>query len=278
LAAARAPARLVRVADLMVARRGRARRDRDRARRRRPEAPDVSFERPWLLLLAFLPLVAFARGPRSLSRALQLIGAVALAVAVAAAPKGGRVIVLSDGVATDAADAGTAIAAARLRDVEIDGVPLVDPTRSDTAVTRAATPSAVHAGDTVPLLLTIHASGAGRATLSVARDGGRANSEQIIVHRGDNVLTLAYVARTRGWHSFRVAVRATGHTVPQNDLLAATVDVGAPPTALVAAPDGNSVVAQELAASGVSVATGPLPARPAAYQGYDLVVLDDVRR
>jgi hypothetical protein len=114
--------------------------------------------------------------------------------------------------------------------------------------------------------------------LSVARDGGRATSEQVIVHRGDNVLTLAYVARTRGWHSFRVAGRATGDTVPQNDSLAATVDVGAPPTALVAAPDGNSVVARELAASGVAVATGPLPARPAAYRGYDLVVLDDVRR
>ena len=140
-------------------------------------------------------------------RATDLEGGVA--AAVAAAPRGGRVVVLSDGLQT-AGDASRAVAAARARNVKIDAVPLTDDTLRDAALIRLDAPAAVHQGDTISLLVTVHSTAIDGALLSVTRDGGNVASQNIRLVKGDNPFTLSYTAASEGWHAFRVGVRLAG--------------------------------------------------------------------
>ena len=116
-----------------------------------------------------------------------------VAAAVAAAPRGGRVVVLSDGLQT-AGDASRAVASARARNVTIDAVPLAGSGLRDAALTRLDAPAGVHQGDTISLLVTVRSTLVAGATLSVARDGGNAASQDIQLVQGDNPFTLSYTA------------------------------------------------------------------------------------
>jgi uncharacterized membrane protein len=201
-----------------------------------------------------------------------------VAAAVAAAPRGGRVIVLSDGVQT-AGDASRAVAEARARNVKIDAVPLTDDKLRDAALVRLDAPAAVHQGDTISLLVTVHSTSIDGALLSVTRDGGNVASQNIRLVKGDNPFTLSYTAASEGWHAFRVGVRLAGDERPQNNELVASVDVGAPPQAIVASVSPNPAIAQILRARGVRpIVAQPtsLPTDPAGYATIDAVVLDDV--
>ena len=68
----------------------------------------------------------------------------------------------------------------------------------------------MHEGDTISLLVTVRSTVVAAATLSVARDGGKAASQAIRLHQGDNPFTLSYTAASVGWHAFRVGVRLAG--------------------------------------------------------------------
>ncbi|HVA22111.1 MAG TPA: vWA domain-containing protein [Candidatus Micrarchaeia archaeon] len=200
--------------------------------------------------------------------------------AVALAPPGGRVIVIGDGVGT----AGTLLAAAapaRRRGVRVDFVPVSDPGRRDAAVTAMGAPAVVHAGDPLPVLLTVRSTVSGRATLQLARDGAVVASQPITLHAGDNPLLLAFTAVSAGWEAWRARVTLPGDAVPANDTLTTVTRVVAAPRVLVVgagARPGPRLTGM-LARRGLRVAAttaARLPASAAGYAGVDCVVLDDV--
>ncbi len=198
--------------------------------------------------------------------------------AVAAAPRGGRVVLLSDGEQTTG-NALQAVAAARARNVTIDAVPLEGGDLRDAALVRLDAPAAVHEGDTISLLLTVRSTEVGAATLSVARDGGKAASQVIRLRQGDNPFTLSYTAASVGWHTFRVRVLLPDDERPQNDVLSSSVSVGAPPRAIVVSVSPNPRIAAILTARGVRAtvaAPAALPSDAAGYADVDAVVLDDI--
>jgi uncharacterized membrane protein len=198
--------------------------------------------------------------------------------AIAAAPRGGRVVVLSDGEQTTG-DALRAVAAARARNVTVDAVPLADTALGDAALSRLDAPAAVHEGDTISLLVTVRSTEIAAATLSVTRDDGSPTTEAVRLRRGDNPFTLSYTAAAVGWHAFRVGVRLDGDQRPQNDVLTASVNVGAPPNAIVASVSPSPEIAAILRARGVKTTVAPpssLPGTAAGYAAIDAVVLDDV--
>ena len=201
-----------------------------------------------------------------------------IAAAVAAAPDGGRVVVLSDGEQTEG-DATAAVAAARARRITIDAVPLADAAYRDAALTRLDAPSAVRKGDTISLLVTVRATTPTRGTLVVTHDGGRPVSEGEVFARGDTPFTLSYTAAATGWHSFRVRVSIPGDVRPQNDVLAASVDVGPAPRVAVVSSSARPAIAGILRAKGVRTTVEPATALPTTAAGYapvDAVVLDDL--
>ncbi len=203
-----------------------------------------------------------------------------VAAAIALAPAGGRVVVLADGTQT----AGNVLATAplaRRRGVRIDYVPLADPARRDAAVTEVDAPAAVHAGDPLPLPITIRSTVAAPATLELARDGTPIGSVRVTLHVGDTPLVLGLTAGRPGWERITVRVRLAGDAVPVNDALTAVTRVLAPPRALVVGAGGRSpgTIATMLARAGLTatvVAPGRLPVTAGGYAAVDAVVLDDL--
>lgn len=199
----------------------------------------------------------------------------ALSLALAHAPAGGQLALLSDGLQTTG-QASAVVAEARAKHVRIDVVPLADG-RPDAAVTRVQAPAALRAGDPLPLQVTVRSTRAGAATLSLSRDGQPVGRRQVTLKVGDNPFLLSLRAAGPGSYAYEVTVTMAGDSVPQNNTLATTVGVGAEPTVLVAGAGSN--IAGILRADGMRVRTiepDGLPSSPADYASDDAVVLDDV--
>ncbi len=199
----------------------------------------------------------------------------ALSLALAHAPAGGQLVLLSDGLQTTG-QASAVAADARSKHVRIDVVPLPDG-RTDAAVTRIQAPTALHAGDPLSLQLTVRSTRAASATLTLARYGQQLGSQRVRLKVGDNPFLFSLRAGAPGSYSYEATVKMAGDSVAQNNTLATTVRVGAEPTVLVAGT--GSDIAGMLRADGMRVSTiepGQLPSSPGAYAGTDAVVLDDV--
>ncbi|MBS1889513.1 MAG: VWA domain-containing protein [Actinobacteria bacterium] len=201
----------------------------------------------------------------------------ALELALARTPRGGRVVLLSDGRQT-AGEPTDLAASARERGIALDTVALTAQP-PDAAVTRLQAPGALHAGDPLSLEVTVRSSVEAPAVLTVRRDGAAIGHQRVTLGVGDNPYLFAVRAPLHpGSYGYEVAVRSEGDTRPQNDALGTTVRVEGAPRAVVAAAGGGEA-ARMLEADGfrvTSVAPGALPTSPAGYKGVDAVVLEDV--
>ena len=201
----------------------------------------------------------------------------AMELALARTPRGGRVVLLSDGRQT--AGEPTALAAtARERGVTVDTVALTRQP-ADAAVTRLQAPGALHAGDPLSLEVTVRSTIEGPGVLTVRRDGVAVGHQKVALGLGDNpYLFSVRVPQIPGSYGYEVEIATDGDTRPQNDVLGTTVRVQGPPRLLVAGADG-STAAELLGADGFEVspvAADALPTTPGGYKGYDGVVLEDV--
>ena len=123
-----------------------------------------------------------------------------------------------------------AVAAARARNVTIDAVPLGDGDLRDAALTRLDAPAAVHAGrhDLAARDRALDGDRAGDAV--VARDGGKAASQVMQLHQGDNPFTLSYTAAERRLALLPRARRCSPATSARRTTSSARASsVGAPP-------------------------------------------------
>jgi hypothetical protein len=152
----------------------------------------------------------------------------ALELALARTPRGGRVVLLSDGrqIAGEPTDLA---AVARRRGVTVDTVALTSQP-DDAAVTRLQAPGALHAGDPLSLEVTVRSSVESPAVLTVRRDGVTVGHQKVTLGTGDNPFPFAVqVPQLPGSYGYEVAVRSEGDTRPQNDALGTTVQVRAAP-------------------------------------------------
>ncbi|HEY4278215.1 MAG TPA: VWA domain-containing protein [Conexibacter sp.] len=212
--------------------------------------------------------------------------AAALRLATGALPDGGRAIVLSDGLDTTGSTA-TLTAAARAASragVTVDAVPLSpdDAATPDAAVTRFTAPSPLHAGDPLTLQATVRSSVAGRAVLTLSRDGARIGTQAVALRAGDNPLLLTYRAPGGpGWHAYRIAVALDGDRVPQNDALDATTRIADAPRALVVEGDPGAAgsLPTILQDDGIAVTVATAAELPTSARGLaaaDMIALADV--
>jgi Ca-activated chloride channel homolog len=201
----------------------------------------------------------------------------ALELALARTPRGGRVVLLSDGLQTAGEPTGLA-AAARARDISVDTVALTTEP-ADAGVTRLQAPSALHAGDPLSLEVTVRSTVRSPAILTVRRNGVAIGHQRVKLGAGDNPYLFAVRAPLHpGSYGYEVQVKSEADTRPQNNTLGTTVRVEAPPHVVVAAADG-STAAELMKADGfkvTAVAPGALPTTAAGYRGIDAVVLEDV--
>jgi Ca-activated chloride channel homolog len=201
----------------------------------------------------------------------------ALELALARTPRGGRVVLLSDGRQTEGEPLALA-ATARERGIAVDTVALTAQP-ADAAVTRIEAPPALHAGDPLSLEVTVRSSGVVPAVLTVSRDGAEVGKQWVKLGVGDNPFLFSVRApRRQGSYGYEVKVASEPDSRPQNDALGTTVRVEQAPRVLVAGADGTAA-AELMQADGFKVsevAAGALPSTAAGYQGFDGVVLEDV--
>jgi Ca-activated chloride channel homolog len=201
----------------------------------------------------------------------------ALELALARTPRGGRVVLLSDGRQTSG-EPTDLTALAHERDITVDTVALTHEP-ADAAITRLQAPPALHGGDPVSLEVTVRSTVAEPARLTVKRDGVAIGHQQVKLGVGDNPFLFGVRAPLHpGSYGYEVEVEAEGDSRPQNDALGTAVRVERSPRVIVAAHDGTTA-AEMLEADGFDVTAVPassLPKEPAGYRGADAVVLEDV--
>jgi Ca-activated chloride channel homolog len=201
----------------------------------------------------------------------------ALELALARTPRGGRVVLLSDGRQT-AGEPVALAATARRRDVAVDTVPLTAGP-ADAAVTRLQVPAALHAGDPLSVETTVRSTVVAPALLTVLRDGAPIGHQKVTLGVGDNPFLFAVKAPLhKGSYDYSVTVSSGRDRRSQNDTMGATVRVERAPHVVVVGPEG-SAAAGLLEGDGITVRTLPpsaLPTEASGYAGVDGVVLEDV--
>jgi hypothetical protein len=201
----------------------------------------------------------------------------ALELALARTPRGGRVVLLSDGRQTSGEPLRLA-AAARRRDLAVDTVALTDEP-ADAALTRLQVPPALHAGDPLSVEVTVRSTVASPAVLTVRRNGTAIGHQKVSLAVGDNPFLFAVKAPLHaGSYGYRVEVKSEKDSRPTNDALGTAVRVERAPRIVVVGPPG-SAAAQLMEADGITVRTlapNALPTEASGYAGVDAVVLEDV--
>ena len=187
-----------------------------------------------------------------------------LSAAVRLAPSGGRVVLLSGGGGASDNGSGSslqeAVTAARARRVRIDTVQLRD-RRRDAAVTSMQAPAVVHAGDAIPVRITVRSSAAVHARLYVSRDGVQTGTRVGELSRGDNAFLLTYTAAP-GWHTFQARIEISRDAVAQNNVLATTVHVTGRPRVMLVSGDKAGSLAGVLQRDGLAVVVASPAALP----------------
>ncbi len=209
----------------------------------------------------------------------DLAGALRLAGAVLPADARRRVVVISDGRATegDAAEEARRLADAGIA-VEVHAVTRAG--GADVAVTGLVAPSVAREGEALPLVASVTATNAGPARLTLRRDGAVVEERLVDLEAGANRIDLAQVAGASGLARYQVGVDASTDTVAENDTAFAAVQVEGPARVLVAegAPGEAATLAEALRAGGLPTDVVDAAALPPLDQlaTYRATVLVDV--
>ncbi|HEV2768165.1 MAG TPA: VWA domain-containing protein [Acidimicrobiales bacterium] len=210
----------------------------------------------------------------------DLAGALRLGAAVLPTDARRRIVVVSDGRATEG---DTDAEISRLADagIRVDVHPVARTGGADVAVTELDAPARARQGETVPLEVTVTATAPGPARLTLRQEGTVVDEREVELSAGANVVALPQVAGSSGLDRYSVEVAASGDTVPENDQGFAAVQVEGPPRVLLAegAPGTGATLAEALRSGGIPtdvVAAEALPAldRLATYQATVLVDVD----
>jgi Mg-chelatase subunit ChlD len=209
----------------------------------------------------------------------NLAGALRLAGALLPADARRRVVVVSDGRATEG---DAAAEARRLREdgVDLDVHAVGGASGVDVAVARFDGPGAAHKGESMTLRATVVANHAGPTRVVLSREGTVVEERVVDLQVGENVVAFTQVAGDPGLARYRVEVDAAGDTVGANDAAYTGVEVEGPARVLVAEgmPGEGVALAGALRAGSLQVDVVPAEQLPALDRlgTYSATVLVDV--
>lgn len=214
--------------------------------------------------------------------------AAGLRAARALLPGGGRVVLLSDGMATS----GDALAEARLAaeaGITLDVVPVAAPVRGEVAITALNAPRNLRVGEEFPITISTnyHApatapAGALSARLRLWQDELLLGDEEVLLPPGDELFTFRHTAAGPGIVRLHAELTVvTGDTYTLNNVAAATALVSPPPQVLLVAqrPEDGALLADALDRQGIEsqrISPAQLPVRLSDLAAFDGMVLIDV--
>ena len=209
----------------------------------------------------------------------NLAGALRLAAAVLPEDARRRIVLVSDGRATE----GDAIAeAARLREagIQVDVHAVARNPGADVAVARLDAPGLAREGDEVAIEATIDATVAGPVELTLERDGAVVDRRVVQLTVGANNIALPQVATGGGLARYSLRVAGAGDAVPENDVGYTAIQIDGPAKVLVAEgmADNATTLVEALRAGGLQVDVVSSAALPPVEELsiYSATVLVDV--
>ena len=207
--------------------------------------------------------------------------AIALRLAGAVLPGDARrrIVVVSDGRATDG-DAAAEAARLRAAGIAVEFRLVGRSAEADLAVAAVDVPARVREGEAFDVAVTIDADVAGPVQVTLLRDGDVVDERVVDVEAGRTVVRIPQVAGGSGLGRYQVQVSGGGDAVAENDRGFAAVQVEGPATVLLAeGTSGNgTVLAEALRAGGIAVDVVDAQALPPLDRlaGYQSVLLVDV--
>jgi Mg-chelatase subunit ChlD len=209
----------------------------------------------------------------------NLAGALRLAGALLPEDARRRVVLVSDGRATEG-DAATEAKRLKEDGVDLDVHAVAGATGPDAAIARLDAPNLARKGESFVLRATVVATRAGAARLSLFREDTLLEERTVDLVAGDNVVEFPQTAGDPGLSRFRLEVDAPGDSVHANDTGFAAVSVDGPAKVLVAegAQGNGTSLANALRAGGLLVDVVKAPELPALdrLSTYSATVLVDV--
>lgn len=209
-----------------------------------------------------------------------------LRAAGALLPGGGRVVLLSDGLASgEALSEARSLAAAG---VIVDVTPVATAALPEVAITRVSAPRSLRVGEEFPIEIAVRqtpapgAAGAVAGRLRLWEGEALLGDQEVLLAPGDEVFTFRHRASAPGVVRLRAELAlADGDTFGENNLGGATAVVNPPPRVLVVAQraEDGALVGDALTRQGVEVrriAPAELPARMSDLDAFDGMVLLDV--
>jgi Ca-activated chloride channel family protein len=195
----------------------------------------------------------------------------------------GRIVLLTDGVATRG-DALSAALAAVAAGVPIDAVPLDQAKVPDVRVVSVRMPPRASEGEPLELRVVTSSPTNARAEVRIFRDGKPIRKGKVELQAGEDVLHLREVAPPPGFHRYDVEISAEDPKqdhAHEDNAGSAFVRVRGESSALVLErqPALAAALVHALEAAAFRVHTlGPtgIPADVAGFAAYDLVVLGDI--
>ncbi len=194
-----------------------------------------------------------------------------------------RLVILSDGIATNGATEDAALLALAA-DVRVDIVPFALSQQAETVVSSANAPERVRSGQQFELEVGITTNTAGPASVRVLSGDTVAYEGAVSLNVGANNFLLPLTATSTGFSQFRVQVDAAQDTILQNNALATYAQVLGPPRILVVSQldefgvDPSTQLLAALQEGGIDVEQVSPAALPADLTGlieYASVVLVD---
>lgn len=193
----------------------------------------------------------------------DLAGAVRLAAAVLPSDARRRVVVVSDGRATEG-DVLEETARAGEHGVVVEFHAVGRSGGEDVAVSDLDLPARARDGEQITITATVDATSAGAARVDLLRDGVVVDARDVVLEAGANTLTFTDVATGSGVARYQVRARRGGDTIAQNDLAFGAVQIDGPATVLLVEgrPGNARTLDAALRAAGVDVRTVPVEEIP----------------
>lgn len=212
--------------------------------------------------------------------ATNLAEGIRLAAAMIPSHARGKIVLLTDGLATHG-DAAREAKLAAERGIAVEAVSLQQPQGEEVVLTAVQVPERLYAGEEYAIKVDVESTTATRATLRLYEGNREAGRQTIQVEKGKNRFLFTQKALQEGFQRYRVEIEPERDTVQTNNQAHAYAQVAGAPTVLVLEghPGAAKNLVSALAAGSIKTDVKDpslLPKALDGYKRYASIILADV--
>lgn len=211
--------------------------------------------------------------------ATDVSSALRLAAASLPADRRGRIVVVSDGRATNG-DHRAEVERLAADGVPVDVVEIVPPTTDDVAVTAVRTPARAATGDEIRIEVAVEASVAGPALARLFAGGELIEEREVDLPLGPSSIVFTDTVGSAALARYQAEVVRSTDLTPTNDIGFAAIPIESAQRVLLVTGSTDTAVEAALVAGGLDVEVVAPVGLPAVDElaTYAAIVLDDVDR